>query len=60
MYYHFYCWSQAHPQIEGRTLAQQIKDKHDAIKQGIHKIDKEHDFKQTNSIKKKPRKSNKR
>ena len=44
------------PQIEGRTLAQQIKDKHDAIKQAIHKIDKEHDPKQTNWIKKKQQK----
>ena len=41
------------PQIEGRTLAQQNKDKHDAIKQEIHKIDKEHDSK---SIKKKQQK----
>ena len=46
----------SHPQIEGRTLAQQIKDKHDAIKQAIHKIDKEHDPKQTNWIKKKQQK----
>jgi len=43
----------SHPQIEGRTLAQQNKDKHDAIKQEIHKIDKEHDSK---SIKKKQQK----
>ena len=46
----------SHPQIEGRTLAQQIEDKHDAIKQEIHEIDKEHDSKQTKSIKRKQHK----
>jgi hypothetical protein len=39
----------SHPQIEGRTLTQQIKDKHDAIKQEIYKIDEGHGSK---SIKK--------
>ena len=46
----------SHPQIEGKTLAQQTEDKHDDIKQEIHKIDKEHDSKQIKSIKKKQQK----
>ena len=46
----------SHPQIEGKTLAQQTEDKHDDIKQEIHKIDKEHESKQVKLL----RKSNKR
>jgi D-ribose pyranose/furanose isomerase RbsD len=46
----------SHPQIEGKTLAQQIKDNHDDIKQEIYKTDKEHDSKQIKSIKKKQQK----